>query len=97
MSSKPMQCHVWYPTERGGETLRQREEDITRTWLRENISSAAQREWLRITSYFHPSMRCEDAIRTICKHDSCSARHGNMPCLQRYSATRTKGSLPKRF
>lgn len=70
MRSELLQSYCWYPTANGGETMRQREETATRSWLQENLSPAAQLEWLRKTANRHPGIRREEVIRTICKHDS---------------------------
>lgn len=70
MSSKPIQIYSWHPTALGGETLRQQETRIAQDWIRKNLSLPAQREWLRSAVYRNGDLRREEAIRTICAHDS---------------------------
>lgn len=70
MSSDPIRTHIWYPTEHGGETLKQLEERVTKDWLRENLSPQAQKDWLRNASWYHPAMTPVEALCKICKHDS---------------------------
>lgn len=70
MSSKPIQLYHWHPTALGGETLQQQETRIGTDWIRKHLSPPAQREWLRNAVYCRADLRREEAIRTICKHDS---------------------------
>lgn len=70
MSFKTMQNYHWHPTALGGETLQQQEMRIGNEWIRKNLSPQAQREWLRNAVYRRAALRREEALRSICDHDS---------------------------
>jgi len=70
MNSKALQTYGWHPAGLGGETLRQQEIRVGDSWLRKNLSPAAQREWLRHAALHRTDLPRAEAIRTICSHDS---------------------------